>query len=382
MAYRVGIMTFLHNDNYGSTLQAWALQKTICGLGYAAEHIDYKPSQIEKIRNLVTSGNSPRLVLEGLRKRAVKAGNAGARSKAASFAPFYQEQMTLSPVCADHAALKKQAETYDLLLCGSDQIWSPVWLNPAYFLNFAGKNQPRIAYAASMGVKSIGGGKKARRMAGLVEGFSAVSLREEEGAAIIEKLSGQAVPVMPDPVCLPERRMWQQLAKHPQRKHPYLLCYFIGDDPSYWQRVAAISARTGLRVKVIPVTENAYRQPYDLADGLSPQEWLGWLDEAAYLCTDSFHGAMFASILQTPFAVFRRYRDDDPESKNSRIDNLMRELGLDADDDDIPWEQVAARLDGMRRRGIAWLKASLDSAAAELPGSGETEKPGEASHRS
>ena len=26
---RVGIITFLHNDNYGSSLQAYALQRTI-----------------------------------------------------------------------------------------------------------------------------------------------------------------------------------------------------------------------------------------------------------------------------------------------------------------------------------------------------------------
>ena len=26
---RIGIMTFLHNDNYGSILQAWALQNAV-----------------------------------------------------------------------------------------------------------------------------------------------------------------------------------------------------------------------------------------------------------------------------------------------------------------------------------------------------------------
>ena len=106
---RIGIMTFLHNDNYGSTLQAWALQKAVSEMGHQAEHIDYKPSQSEKIRNLLLSGNSPRLILEGLRKRAVKAANQGARNKSASFGPFYEKNMRLSPLCAGHAALKKQA---------------------------------------------------------------------------------------------------------------------------------------------------------------------------------------------------------------------------------------------------------------------------------
>lgn len=358
---RIGIITFLHNDNYGSTLQAWALQKAVKELGYQAEHIDYRPSQAEKLLNLLRSGNSPKLLLEGLQKRAVKAGNAGARSKSASFAPFYSQQMSLSPVCTTHAALKRQAAQYDLLLSGSDQIWSPVWLNPAYFLDFAGR-KPRVAYAASLGVTQMPGKRKARRMAGLIRSYSSVSVREREGAQLLEPLLGRPVDVMPDPVCLQTRETWQALAEHHRQQEPYLLCYFIGDDPSYWERVERCASETGLQVRVIPVTEQAYRQPYQLADGLSPQAWLGWLDEAAYICTDSFHCAVFASILQRPFTVFRRYREDDPESKNSRIDNLMRELGLDADHEEIPWEQVSARLSAMRQQGMDWLETSLAQA--------------------
>lgn len=358
---RVGIITFLHNDNYGSTLQAWALQKAVTDLGYQAEHIDYKPSQAEKLLNLLRSGNSPKLILEGLRKRAVKAGNAGARSKSASFGTFYQQQMRLSPTCISRAALKKQARQYDLLLSGSDQIWSPLWLNPAYFLDFAGR-KPRVAYAPSLGVSQMSNKRKTQRMAGLIRRYSAVSVREWEGAKLLEPMLGRLPAVMPDPVCLQPQEVWKTLAQHPHRKHPYLLCYFIGDDPSYWERVERYARKTGLRVKVIPVTENAYRQPYMLADGLSPQEWLGWLDEAAFICTDSFHGAVFASILQRPFSVFRRYKENDPESKNSRIDNLMRELGLDADYESIPWEQVSARLSAMRQRGLDWLETNLGRA--------------------
>ena len=64
---RIGMMTFLHNDNYGSILQAWALQRTLQDMGFDACHIDYAPSKQEKIRNLLMSGNSPRLILEGIR---------------------------------------------------------------------------------------------------------------------------------------------------------------------------------------------------------------------------------------------------------------------------------------------------------------------------
>ena len=71
---RVGVITFLHNDNYGSSLQAYALQRVIRELGHECHHLDYEPDRAEKIRNLLRSGNSPKLIAEGLRKRSVRAG--------------------------------------------------------------------------------------------------------------------------------------------------------------------------------------------------------------------------------------------------------------------------------------------------------------------
>lgn len=358
---RIGVMTFLHNENYGSTLQAWALQRVLADMGHEVEHIDYRPCKAEKVRNLLRSGNSPRLVLEGMRKRSVKVSRPGAREKAVSFDRFYQEQMRLSPACSDHAALKRQAQGYDALLCGSDQIWSPVWLNPAYFLDFAGK-KPRIAYAASLGVATMESRRKARKMAALMKPFKAVSVREEEGAALVEGMTGARPAVMPDPVLLVGRETWQTLAQPPKAERPYLLCYFIGNDDSYWTRARAIAAEKRLDIRVLPVTEAAYQQGLTLADGASPQQWLGWIRGAAHLCTDSFHGAAFATLLHCPLSIFRRYREDDPESKNSRIDQLTRALYGGGATEDADWHQVDMRLETLRRDALQWLEKSLTAA--------------------
>ena len=200
---RIGIMTFLHNDNYGSILQAWALQNAVRSLGYDAEHIDYVPSQTEKMKNLLCSGNSPRLILDGMKKRSASRGlNEG-------FDAFRQTQMILSPICRDQSALAHQALSYDALICGSDQIWSPTWLNPAYFLNFTKK--PKVAYAPSLGVSTMTDSAKGRKIAALTKGFAAISVREEEGAALLQTLIGKKPAVMPDPVMLLPREKWLEL---------------------------------------------------------------------------------------------------------------------------------------------------------------------------
>lgn len=352
---KIGIMTFLHNDNYGSILQALALQHALRAMGHGAEHIDYRPSRMEKTRNLLMSGNSPRLVLEGMRKRRVR--SYGATNELHE--RFLREHLELSETCRDHAVLKRVAGRYDLLLCGSDQIWSPVWLNPAYFLDFADK--PRIAYAASLGVKELPSAVKRKRVAELVKPFAAVSVREEEGAALLEKLTGMRPVVMPDPVVLRTREEWLGVARASKRRAPYLLCYFIGDQPGYWQRVSMLSEELGVPALVVPKTEGAYQAGHELAENVSPEAWLGLLSGAEHIVTDSFHASAFACILNKPFTILRRYREDDPESKNSRVDQLLRTLGL-ADTANPDWEEVNSRLARERQRGLAWLKQAMEAA--------------------
>lgn len=356
---RVGIMTFLHNDNYGSLLQAWALQEAVASLGYEACHLDYQPSQAEKARNLLRCGNSPALLLEGLRKRAVKAHQAGARGKSAALNTFRREQLRLTAPCRDRAALARASRGCDILLAGSDQIWSPVWLNPAYFLDFARPDQRRVAYAPSLGVSNPPRGRKARIMRQWLAPFASLSVREEEGAAILRQLTGREAAVLPDPVVLPDASSWRALAEKPAYEKPYLLCYFIGDSDAYWAEAARLAKQEGLATAVIPVTAQAWQQPCDwMAGGLSPQAWVGHLAGAARVVTDSFHGAAFAYLLGVPVTVLRRYREDDPASKNSRIDQLHRSLGI------VPGEAVDAsavqqHLAHLRRQGMDWLRAAL-----------------------
>ena len=350
---RVGVMTFLHNDNYGSMLQAWALQQTLMELGFDAEHINYAPSRTEKVRNLLTSGNSPRLILEGMRKKSATGKMHG------GFAQFRQEHMRLSQVCPDAAALRRQAESYDVLLCGSDQIWSPVWLNPAYFLDFT--DRPKVSYAPSLGVKDMPNGMKRRKIAKLVKKFSAVSVREQEGANLLVEMEGVEPVIMPDPVMLVDKETWQSIMDQHVPQGKYVLCYFIGDNPSYWETVAAVAQREGCEVRVIPRTEEARNSGYILEEDVPPQRWLGLINGAEHVVTDSFHGATFSAILNKECTIVRRYREDDPESKNSRIDQLLRNLGVSSLNN-ADWDVVNRNLAVKADSAKSWLKNAINQA--------------------
>ncbi|MBR2662065.1 MAG: polysaccharide pyruvyl transferase family protein [Clostridia bacterium] len=339
----IGIITFLHNDNFGSALQAYALQRTVRELGYECFHLDYQPDRAEKIRNLLASGNNPKLILEGIRKREVRADQSGARRKSEAIPAFYQRRMRLSPPCRNRRELREAGRNCDLLLCGSDQIWNPVWLNPAYFLTFADNDIPKAAYAASLGVSRLPKAAKIRKIRRWTRDFRAISIREQEGADLLEQMTGRKAPVMPDPVCLLSAEEWNEIAGKEPDGEPYLLCYFIGSNPDYRDRVRTLQQETGLRVLVLPVTAESYRSGYELLDGAGPEDFLSAVRGASMFCTDSFHGLVFGTLYGIRTELIRRYREDDPESKNSRVDHFRR----------LAAEKGMAEL---RTAGREWLK--------------------------
>ena len=344
---RIGILTFLHNGNYGSSLQACALQRVIRSMGHDCEHMDYRPDMLEKTLNLIRSGNSPRLLIDSKKKQQVRAAQEGMRAKHRAIDGFYERRMKLSPLCRNRKELWENSGRYDILVCGSDQIWNPVWMNPAYFLDFGEPEKKRIAYAPSLGVSRMPGRRKCRIMKRKLAPFDGISVREEEGAELVAAITGKRPRVMPDPVCLMTAEEWQTIAAPAPDGKPYLLCYFIGENPAYWERAQQIAIGQGLRPLVIPVTAEGYSQErIEMLDGAGPEEFLGAVAGADMVLTDSFHGLAFGTIFGKKTELIRRYREDDPESKNSRVDHFLRESRE---------KGIAA----MRREGLAWLAEQI-----------------------
>ena len=344
---KIGVITFLHNDNFGSSLQAYALQRTLTELGHTCVHLDYQPDRKEKLMNLLKSGNSWRRVAEGMRKKKVRLEQRGAREKSRAIPDFYCRRMRLSPACRNSGELRKAAGELDTLICGSDQIWNPSWMNPVYFLNFARKEQRKIAYAASLGVSRLDNQRKIRKIRQWTRNFSGISVREREGAALMKALTGVQPAVLPDPVCLLTREEWEEIAAAPRAgMPPYLLCYFIGENPAYWERARAEAEKRGLTPLVLPVTEESYGLKWNRLDGAGPEEFIGAVRDAGMVITDSFHCLAFSAIFEKEYVLCRRDRDEDPESRNSRTDSFLKDLT----------EEGLAR---MRSKGLAWLRGQL-----------------------
>lgn len=96
-----------------------------------------------------------------------------------------------------------------------------------------------------------------------------------------------------------------------------------------------------MRLKVAAVTQKAYKQPYDILDGLSPAQWLGYLSRAAYVFTDSFHCTVFSIIMERNFHVFRGIIHAVHRAKNARIESVLNLFQLKFHNENVVGRETA-----------------------------------------
>ncbi len=116
---KIAILTWLHNGNYGTLLQAYALQSFLKGEGYEVSNIDFKPSTIEKVKNLIKCHNSLSLIREkfdGYLSR--KQGEPELLSKRnLAFEQFMNQNINLTKQYSKADTLTDLSGKYDAYIC-------------------------------------------------------------------------------------------------------------------------------------------------------------------------------------------------------------------------------------------------------------------------
>ena len=181
---------------------------------------------------------------------------------------------------------------------------------------------------------------------------------------------------MPDPTLLLTPAQWEMIAFPVSVSKPYLLCYFLGQNEGHWRSVWAIAKKLGLPVVVIPVHGKDMAREYQMLGGVGPCEFLGLIQNASFVCTDSFHGTLFSVLYERPFCTFKRFSDSDKHSQNTRIYNFLRIIELEdhlytgkpigATNQQTSWDRVREGLSLLRTRGLAYLEKALSEITADV----------------
>lgn len=367
----VGIITFHASHNYGSMLQAYALQHVIKGLGYRCEIINFRTErQKELYKSFLSQGNGIRKFLKRLIYFPYQSE---IDKKYTLFESFLTHYFTLSAVEYNSFEELKQASfVYDYYISGSDQIWNTRcydfdWV---YFLSFVRKGK-RIAYAPSMGPKPQieVNDKFGDCIKNLLLKYDAVSVREAGTAVRIKDFTNQDYIINLDPTLLLSMNEWDAIIdKNPLLNGPYIFLYTPFYNDVTFERAKVLAKRLGLKI-VVSQTYGMYDRkwmydksfhPY-FASG--PKEFLNLCKNATCIIGRSFHLAVFAILLKNTFYIIDGMKD-------SRIASLLKMTGLESqaiskdetfDDkfDEIDFDMAHHCLDSLKKRSLQWIKDSL-----------------------
>ncbi len=326
----IGIITIHKIHNYGSVLQAYALQKACEGLGFSVEIIDYNFPNAFHHNNFYqektdTQPNEPKWIKLLFAKALI------CQHRSINlFVEHYQNLSTQGYQSPEE--LRLSCPKYDVYITGSDQVWNPRHCNgdPAFLLHFAADNALKISYAASIGANDIPESLHPLYK-DLLNRYKHISVRENSGVDVVNNLIGKKATVVVDPTLLLNKEEWNTIAA-PKRqfKRKYILCYFLNYTfnafPYVDELAAYMQQQTGYEiVRVARPPHKLFIPHTHYRVGASPEEFLALMRDAEMILTTSFHGTAFAVNYGKPvFTVVKNKNASD-----SRQISLMNNLGLE-----------------------------------------------------
>ena len=368
MIKRIGILTFHASHNYGSMLQAYALQTHLERKGYDVTIINHrsfaqrllyiKPGQFLKRKHIKEYFAHPRLFIQNI-------------GKWYRFEVFMKKYYHLSREFGDLVSTEKAINGelgLDAVITGGDQIWNMNCLDfsPAYYLPFDTPGVRRISYAPSLGDEQWWRPSNyVDVLKALVGKYDYPSVREKSSSILLTELLGHPVPFVPDPVFLLDRGDYDILAgEKPLIKGDYIFYY----SPQPDDMLAGFVARTAkqLGYKVISSNKGPGREEKGFIPfcNAGPAEFLNLLKNATLVCGRSMHLVAFSLIMHKPFYALSR-------SGGARVSHLLEEVGLSSrlvrvdsdlssiDMEPIDWITVETRMATLREMGYHFFKEVL-----------------------
>lgn len=385
----VGILTTWYWNNYGTVLQAYALQTYLKNEEHIVKFIRYVPG-----------GLNFHEMLTALKKSGRKDGVANTFTKALSFISNYLDNTLKISISAKHSSKINQyissfrsnylniddklyssgkelydyPPEYDVYIAGSDNIWLGVNDNGwdereyyPYYLDFVSSERRKLSYAASMGNPIIPKHHE-KRITLLFNNLDYVSVRGKSTASLLRnQLHCDAIDVL-DPTLLLTANDWE--AAFPIIREgssvPYVLVYVIYPislDAPVFQYSNLVAEKLGLKIKYIGFHPNNKKPSYTEA---SVDEYLQLFRHATLVITDSFHGMLFSIIFRKNFYVFP------PRHSETRITDMLASIDLSSryvhtvkEAESLPIEIdymiPEQKLNELREFSMTWLDNAINS---------------------
>lgn len=317
--------------NYGSALQAYALQHVIDKMGFDAEIIDYNyPNSFQYSKGVRPPVNNWKT--KAIRLMGCFHPHNRVRRK---FQCFWSKHLTLSSYFSNFDEIHKGSFSYDLCVTGSDQVWNPAFTkgDTTFLLDFIDKRIPKISYASSFSTTNLN--EEYRDVyAKQLSRYKAISVRERGGMEIVYRLTGKHAVISVDPTLLLTANDWLPLSQthnlkiKTNRKYLllYVLSYAFNPAPYIYELAYFIGNKLNLPIVAIGGRNYSSRECAQIhwIEDAGPLDFVHLFANASAVVTSSFHGTAFAvNFGKKVFSVVKR------DSADDRISSFLKEVGLE-----------------------------------------------------
>ncbi len=340
---KIGILTYHRSHNYGAFLQAYALSQKLNSLdGISCEIVNYNltsEDSVHKKRLL----KRPIYFFQYLKQDRI-------------FKLSQKKQLLSGELVLDNsydATMNFINRTYDLIICGSDEIWRVGTRGfPNIYWLPAKLDIKKASYAASgrMSLKAFGR-DEIEALKQIYQDFDYLGVRDGATKELVESLCpDKKVCRNCDPAFL-----YNDFKSKAVLKEEFHEKYNISTNKKIitimYDRPNAITKLRkflGEDYYFVCIARPMWNADKNLAC-VSPFEWVDILGASDYLVSSYFHGMLFALLQNTPFSVIDR-RAKAGEVSTSKLydflsyENLLDRYLISAEVSDADWKNLSDKI--------------------------------------
>ncbi|MBR4325191.1 MAG: polysaccharide pyruvyl transferase family protein [Bacteroidales bacterium] len=364
---KIGILTFWNVPNYGTFLQAYALQKVISSLN---KDNDVKQIAYLNARhyNAYYSLNNRKYRLGLLDPRAylntAKRLFSGDVQRLKPFLNYYKDFIPCTqPMTEDDLA----KEPFDTVVLGSDIVWD-------YSISFFGDDKYLygnslncnniIAYAASFGTVKDTMPCPSYVKEGLQK-MTAISVRDENSRHLVNKFANREATIVCDPTILWNFNTDTNIP-NTDKEDKYIIVYGSNFKKELISGCIDYARKNNLKIYCLDSLNDTFDwcDKNIKQDKLNPFQWLAYFKNAEKIFTCTYHGLMFGLIFnkRTVFSPTQFILD--------KASSLISFLGLEdvlinyntfAEKADWKWDytEINSKLDELRQKSSVFLHNNL-----------------------
>ena len=253
----------------------------------------------------------------------------------------------------------------DCIIAGSDEIWNIRNRSFTADERYYGKTAPVpcFAYAPCVGSASFQDFASLPQLLEALKTMTHWSTRDGATENFLKQVDpNKQITRVLDPSFLID---WKKYERHVLSLGEFILVYTYdgmwGFTDEMIQQVKHFAQKTGL-----PLYSFGFLNEWcDRSISCSPLEFLGYLRQASYVVTDTFHGTVMSLQYKKRLACM-----DPKKQKISSMASMlgidMSQLSLDNMENEIPYSEIGETIDQLRHQSIAFLENALANVTGQV----------------